>query len=71
MVERIPPPPNNIDKPLRALIFDSYYDSYKVSTPVMCSNKITFCEGNAWFVRIIMERYCCWLLWSLGALLCH
>lgn len=30
VVERIPPPQNTIHKPLRALIFDSYYDSYKV-----------------------------------------
>lgn len=30
VVQRIPPPSDNRDKPLRALIFDSYYDSYKV-----------------------------------------
>jgi GTP-binding protein LepA len=29
IVELIPPPENNDDKPLRALIFDSIYDSYK------------------------------------------
>jgi len=29
VVERVPPPKNNREKPLRALIFDSYYDAYK------------------------------------------
>ena len=29
IVRDVPPPPDNTDKPLRALIFDSYYDSYK------------------------------------------
>jgi GTP-binding protein LepA len=29
VVERIPPPKNNLSKPPRALVFDSYYDSYR------------------------------------------
>ncbi|NJL10104.1 MAG: elongation factor 4, partial [Calothrix sp. SM1_7_51] len=29
VVERVPPPSDTIEKPLRALIFDSYYDSYR------------------------------------------
>ncbi|WP_071518280.1 translation elongation factor 4 [Geitlerinema sp. PCC 9228] len=29
MVAQVPPPPDNMDKPLRALIFDSYYDLYR------------------------------------------
>lgn len=29
IVEKIPPPRNDIQKPLQALIFDSHYDSYK------------------------------------------
>ncbi len=29
IIRCIPPPPNNIDKPLRALVFDSYFDSYR------------------------------------------
>ncbi len=30
VVARIPPPPDTTGRPLRALIFDSYYDPYKV-----------------------------------------
>ena len=30
VVARIPPPPDTTHLPLRALIFDSYYDPYKV-----------------------------------------
>jgi hypothetical protein len=30
VVDKIPPPADNSSKALRALIFDSYYDSYKV-----------------------------------------
>lgn len=29
IVRRIPPPKPRVDEPLRALIFDSYYDSYR------------------------------------------
>ncbi|HSR19369.1 MAG TPA: translation elongation factor 4 [Anaerolineales bacterium] len=29
IVQRVPPPKDEVDKPLRALIFDSHYDSYK------------------------------------------
>jgi GTP-binding protein LepA len=29
IVHLIPPPPNTADQPLRALVFDSYYDSYR------------------------------------------
>jgi GTP-binding protein LepA len=29
IVERVPPPPDKVDERLRALIFDSYYDSYR------------------------------------------
>ena len=33
VVQRIPAPPDNTQKPLRALIFDSYYDAYKARLP--------------------------------------
>ncbi|NJN31878.1 MAG: elongation factor 4 [Synechococcales cyanobacterium RM1_1_8] len=29
IIHLVPPPPDNTDKPLRALIFDSYYDAYR------------------------------------------
>ena len=29
VVKRIPPPPSNVEKPLRALIFDSVFDAYR------------------------------------------
>ena len=37
VVRRIPPPPDRTAEPLRALIFDSYYDPYKASVrSVLC-----------------------------------
>ena len=43
VVQRIPPPQNRSREPLRALIFDSYYDSYKARAPGLA----TFCAGSA------------------------
>jgi translation elongation factor EF-4 len=34
VVQRIPPPPETLQQPLRALIFDSYYDPYKAGSAV-------------------------------------
>jgi GTP-binding protein LepA len=33
VVEKVPPPKGNLDGPLRALIFDSYYDKYRGAIP--------------------------------------
>jgi GTP-binding protein LepA len=35
VVERVPPPQGNADAPLRALIFDSYYDRYQGGVPMV------------------------------------
>ena len=37
IVNHIPPPEYTVGKPLRALIFDSKYDSYKVSVAGACT----------------------------------
>ena len=41
VVKRIPPPPDNTHKPLRALIFDSYYDAYKAMPYVLSCSPAT------------------------------
>ena len=43
VVRRIPPPPDRTAEPLRALIFDSYYDPYKAS--------VAACLCRLWVVR--------------------
>lgn len=50
VVERVPAPADNRGKPLRALIFDSYYDAYKVcwhwyaamstAVPLLCDKHV-------------------------------
>ena len=39
-----PPPPDNTRKPLRALIFDSYYDAYKAMPclPICTSHHLSW-----------------------------
>jgi GTP-binding protein LepA len=57
IVEKIPPPDDNDDKPLRALIFDSYYDPYRgvvasvriVDGCIRAGMKIKFMAGRKVF----------------------
>ena len=46
IVKKIPPPKNNSDEPLQALIFDSYFDSYKgaVAHVRLMAGKV--CKGD-------------------------
>lgn len=48
IIEKVPAPQNNIDKPLRALIFDSFYDSYLgvVAVVKIVDGQITMEEIN-------------------------
>ena len=58
VVKNVPPPAGNSAKPLKALIFDSYYDSYKgvvvyvriVDGVVKTGDKIKFMAGKESFV---------------------
>ena len=58
VVKRIPPPPDTIDKPLRGLIFDSYYENYRgvivylriVDGKVCVNDEILFMANNKRFV---------------------
>jgi GTP-binding protein LepA len=55
IVQKVPPPEANVDKPFRALIFDSYYDSYRgvivffrvVDGEVNKSDKVRFMASGA------------------------
>ncbi len=57
IVQKIPPPADNSQKPLRALVFDSYYDSYRgviisvriVDGKVASGDKILFMASNKAF----------------------
>ena len=44
IVRRIPAPHDTADKPLRALIFDSHYDSYKVQTSWCSETAVTIAQ---------------------------
>lgn len=54
IVKRIPPPTNSLDKPLKALIFDSFFDPYKgvvvyvriFDGQISKNQKITFCASK-------------------------
>lgn len=54
IVARIPPPTNTVDKELRALIFDSYYDPYRwvwgkggVGTGEEGLGSFRYCSGSS------------------------
>ena len=49
-MKRVPPPAETIDKPLRALIFDSRYDSYKVLLQLLllCCCQVILEWWEAW-----------------------
>jgi GTP-binding protein LepA len=54
IVHRIPPPKGSADNPLQALIFDSWFDSYRGAVVLVCAKqgrirehmKIKLCAGN-------------------------
>jgi len=50
VVKRIPPPPDNTNRPLRALIFDSYYDAYKArllhQVQILASSHLHGCAAD-------------------------
>ncbi len=48
VVERIPPPKDARSEPLRALIFDSYYDAYKVGLPHVLFIECHRLPGLSW-----------------------
>lgn len=47
VVKRIPAPKDTASKPLRALIFDSHYDSYKVHSKLPNSHHVTLVHHGA------------------------
>lgn len=57
IVEFVPPPKNNINEPLRALVFDSYYESYRgiivyfrvLDGEIKVGDKIKFMANKAQF----------------------
>lgn len=57
IVEFVPPPKNNINEPLRALVFDSYYESYRgiivyfrvLDGEIKLGDKIKFMANKAQF----------------------
>ena len=53
IVERIAPPANRVDCPLRALIFDSYYDSYKGARRGLSSQYCLICAQDAMLLIIV------------------
>lgn len=51
VVSRIPAPQDTADQPLRALIFDSHYDSYKVCVKSHCHPSETV-ETNGFLFNV-------------------
>ena len=57
VVDRIPPPEGNAAAPLRALIFDSYYDQYLGAVPNVRIVDGTLCAGMSITFGAVSARY--------------